>query len=127
MESKFLFTSLQRKLFKKEKKMKTLNKSNNKLLCGVCAGVAEFFNIDPTIIRLVMVIITIVSWGTGIIAYIIAAIIIPNKVENNFDDNLKSANVNDSAKNEKDESNQSSHASKKTPNSEDEFNDYFKK
>jgi phage shock protein C len=97
------------------------------MLCGVCAGVAEFFNIDPTIIRLVMVIITIVSWGTGIIAYIIAAIIIPNKVENNFDDNLKSANVNDSAKNEKDESNQSSHASKKTPNSEDEFNDYFKK
>ncbi len=108
--------------------MKKLNKSNNKMLCGVCAGVAEFFNIDPTIVRLIMVVITIISWGTGIVAYIIAAIIMPNKVDGDFDD-LKSANMNnnDFNKKESNDSKESSEASDKAPHSEDEFNNYFKK
>ena len=57
--------------------MKKLYKSNsNKMIDGVCAGVAEYFNLDPTIIRLAMVLFCILG-GSGILAYIIMAIIVP--------------------------------------------------
>ncbi len=60
---------------------KKLYKSNtNKKLCGVCAGIGEFFGVDPTIIRLAWVLITLCA-GAGILAYIIAAIVIPRKPE----------------------------------------------
>ncbi len=49
-----------------------------KMLCGVCAGIAKFFDIDPTLIRLAWVIL-ICFGGTGILAYFIAAIIIPKE------------------------------------------------
>ena len=56
---------------------KKLTKSQtNRMLCGVCAGIAEYLGMDPTVIRLVWVILTFCG-GSGIIAYIIAAIIIP--------------------------------------------------
>jgi len=51
-----------------------LYKSNNKKICGVCAGVAEYFNIDPTIVRLIWAAFTLAG-GSGIIIYIIAALI----------------------------------------------------
>jgi phage shock protein C len=50
----------------------------NRMICGVCGGVAEYFNIDPTLIRLVLAIFAFT--GTGIFAYIVAAIIIPDEV-----------------------------------------------
>lgn len=50
--------------------------STNKVICGVCGGLGEYFNIDPVIIRLLMVIFCLAG-GSGVIAYIIAAIIIP--------------------------------------------------
>ena len=57
---------------------KKLYKSSvNRMLCGVRGGIAEYFNIDPTLVRLVWVIITLMG-GAGILAYIIAAIIIPD-------------------------------------------------
>ncbi len=60
---------------------KKLYKSNtDKKLDGVCAGIGEFFGIDPTIIRLAWVFITLCA-GAGILAYIIAAIVIPRKPE----------------------------------------------
>ena len=49
----------------------------NRMLCGVCGGIEEYFDIDPTLVRLVWVIITLMG-GAGILAYIIAAIIIPD-------------------------------------------------
>ena len=49
-----------------------------KKLDGVCGGIAEYFDIDPTIIRLAWIIFTAFA-GSGIIAYIIAAIIMPKK------------------------------------------------
>ena len=56
---------------------KRLYKSNeNKMLDGVCGGIAEFFDVDPTFIRLAWVLFCALG-GSGIIAYIIAAIIIP--------------------------------------------------
>lgn len=51
--------------------------SVNYMLAGVCGGIAEYFNIDPTLVRLAWIIFTCVGMGSGIIAYIIAAIVIP--------------------------------------------------
>ncbi|MBO7254359.1 MAG: PspC domain-containing protein [Clostridia bacterium] len=56
---------------------KKLYKSNqNKMIDGVCAGIAEYFNIDPTLVRLGAVALTIAG-GSGILAYIICAVVIP--------------------------------------------------
>lgn len=56
---------------------KKLTKSaTNRMICGVCAGVGEYLGVDPTVIRLLWVLLTFFG-GSGIIAYIIAAIIIP--------------------------------------------------
>ncbi len=51
--------------------------SVNYMLAGGCGGIAEYFNIDPTLIRLAWIILTCMNCGTGIVAYIIAAIVIP--------------------------------------------------
>ena len=57
---------------------KKLYKSNtDKMLEGVCGGIAEYFGIDPTIVRLAWVVFCALG-GSGILAYIIAAIIIPS-------------------------------------------------
>ena len=50
--------------------------TTNCMLAGVCGGIAEYFNIDPTLIRLAWVLFCALG-GSGVLAYIIAAIIIP--------------------------------------------------
>ena len=56
---------------------KRLYKSNkDKKIDGVCAGIAEYFNIDPTLVRLGAVLLTCIAGG-GVIAYIICALVIP--------------------------------------------------
>ncbi|NLY71587.1 MAG: PspC domain-containing protein [Clostridiales bacterium] len=50
---------------------------NNRVLLGVCGGFGEYFDIDPVIVRLLLVVFTLMG-GAGIIAYIIAAIVIPD-------------------------------------------------
>ncbi|MCD7921752.1 MAG: PspC domain-containing protein [Clostridiales bacterium] len=58
---------------------KRLYKSDeNRVLCGVCGGVADFFGIDPTIVRLIWAIMIIFA-GIGLWVYILAAIIIPRR------------------------------------------------
>lgn len=62
--------------------MKRLYKnSDNKLICGVCQGLSEYLNVDVTVVRLIWVIITCCSAGLGLIAYIIAAVIMPDKFD----------------------------------------------
>ena len=64
--------------------MKKLYRSkSNCMIAGVCAGVAEYLNIDPTIVRLIWALIGLS--GAGIVAYLIAAIIIPEKPSNIID------------------------------------------
>lgn len=58
----------------------------NKKIAGVCGGIAEYFNIDPTIVRLVWVLFTI-TYGIGFLAYIVAVIIIPEGRNESFDYN----------------------------------------
>ena len=53
---------------------------SNRMICGVCGGIGEYFNIDPTLIRLLWVLLSMGSCGTGLLIYIMAAVIIP---ENN--------------------------------------------
>ncbi len=61
---------------------KTLYKSNsNRVIDGVCAGLAEYFNLDPTLIRVLWTCFLIVSFGMGIWFYFIAAICIPREPE----------------------------------------------
>ena len=50
---------------------------SNRMVCGVCGGIGEFFHIDPTIVRLVWAVLGLT--GAGIIAYILASIIIPTE------------------------------------------------
>lgn len=58
---------------------KLYRSKENKMICGVCGGVGEYFNIDPTLVRLAMVLVAACSFGSGILAYFIAAIIIPDE------------------------------------------------
>ncbi|NLK27523.1 MAG: PspC domain-containing protein [Clostridiales bacterium] len=55
---------------------KLYRSSMNKMICGVCGGIAEYINIDPTIVRLLWA-ISIFAGGFGVLLYIIAAIIMP--------------------------------------------------
>ena len=48
----------------------------DKIIGGVCGGIGEYFNVDPTFIRLLWVLFTF-AYGSGVLAYIIAWIIIP--------------------------------------------------
>lgn len=52
----------------------------NRMICGVCGGIGNYFTVDPTLIRILWVIFTIASVGTGLLAYIIAAVIIPEEL-----------------------------------------------
>ena len=56
---------------------KRLYKSrNNKMICGVCAGIADYFNIDPSIVRVLWAVLALAA-GTGVLAYIACAMILP--------------------------------------------------
>ncbi len=52
---------------------------HDKVFGGVCAGIANYTNIDPVVVRLLWVIFTLISMGLGIVAYIIAWIIVPEE------------------------------------------------
>ncbi|MBQ8834765.1 MAG: PspC domain-containing protein [Oscillospiraceae bacterium] len=58
-----------------EKKLYKINEG--KVLDGVCGGVAEYFKIDPTVVRVIWAILSF--WGPGILAYIVCALIMPRK------------------------------------------------
>lgn len=53
---------------------------SNRMICGVCGGLGEYLNVDPTIIRVVCVLCALGGFGTGLVFYIIAAIIIPEEL-----------------------------------------------
>jgi phage shock protein PspC (stress-responsive transcriptional regulator) len=51
---------------------------SDKKLCGVCSGIAKYFDIDPTVVRLALVLFCLLG-GSGILAYIICAIVMPDE------------------------------------------------
>ena len=60
-----------------EKKLYKINEG--KQLDGVCGGLAEYFHIDPTLVRAAWALVTVFTAGTGLLAYLACAIIIPRK------------------------------------------------
>lgn len=62
----------------KQEPKRLYRNQHNKILAGVCSGLGDYFNIDPVIIRLLWVVLSIFG-GAGILIYIIAWIIIPEK------------------------------------------------
>ena len=103
---------MEKKLYKSRK---------NKMISGVCGGIADYFGIDATVVRLVFAALAILK-GAGVILYLLAWILIPSLPGSELDssseddiDNLKSANVDDSAK------------GKKRAHSDEEFDSFFKK
>jgi phage shock protein C len=60
--------------------MKRLYRSKkDRILGGVCAGLGEHLDVDPTVIRLIWAVVSVLSVGTGIVIYILAWIIIPEE------------------------------------------------
>ncbi len=53
-------------------------------LCGVCGGMAEYFEIDPSVVRIIWAVATLFC-GTGLLAYILCAFILPKKSDIHFD------------------------------------------
>lgn len=108
--------------------MKKLCKSQNKMFGGVCSGFAEYFGIDATVFRLLVVVLTLCGVIPGVVAYLICFLLMPEAdfatekagqsttkhVEDDVS-NLKSANINP------DENNSSSNT-----HSDEDFNSYFK-
>ena len=62
---------------REEREMKKLYRSKNeRMIAGVCGGIAEYFGWDPSIVRVVCAVLAL-SGGCGLLAYIVAALIIP--------------------------------------------------
>jgi phage shock protein C len=51
---------------------------DERMLAGVCGGIADYFNVDPTLVRVLFVLLAMAG-GPGIVAYIILAIIVPEE------------------------------------------------
>ena len=107
-----------KKLYKSQK---------NRMIFGVCGGLADYFNMDVTLVRIIVVVLALIPWfrGFGVIAYIICGIIIPKQeigAEASDDDveKMKSANMDDEKSDYKKSEESKAHSDK-------DFNDYFSK
>lgn len=57
---------------------KKLTRSKNKIIAGVCGGVGEYLNIDPTVVRIIWALFSL-FYGSGLVLYLIAALIMPDE------------------------------------------------
>jgi phage shock protein C len=61
--------------------MKKLYRSSDRIIAGVCGGIAEYLDVDPTVIRVLYVVLSLFTVGfPGLLLYIILMILIPNYV-----------------------------------------------
>ncbi len=63
---------------------KLYRSQTNKKIAGVCGGLANYLNIDPTIVRLIWALVVLCA-GAGLLAYIVCALIIPQEPSNVID------------------------------------------
>lgn len=61
-------------------KKKLYRSRKDQKLCGVCAGIAEYFSVDPTLVRLIWALFT-AAGGAGILVYIVCALVIPEETD----------------------------------------------
>jgi len=60
--------------------MKELKRSRtNRMIAGVCGGIGEYLDIDANVIRLIWVVVTVFTVGVGVLAYLLAWLIIPEE------------------------------------------------
>ncbi len=57
---------------------KLYRSKSNRMLVGVCGGVAEYFNIDPTVVRVIWAVTSLFAFA-GVVAYVVCAFVIPEK------------------------------------------------
>lgn len=57
---------------------KLLRSKSNRMLAGLCGGIAAYFNVDPTIVRILLVIFTLIG-GAGILVYLIMWLLVPEE------------------------------------------------
>ena len=108
-------------------KKKLCKSRKNKMLGGVCGGLAEYLNMDPTIVRILAAILCVIK-GAGLILYIIAFIVMPYDEEDFSEDdteNLKSANIDPEVDKKAQKSAKSDNTESKL-HSDDDFDSYFK-
>ncbi|MBP5358999.1 MAG: PspC domain-containing protein [Treponema sp.] len=102
---------------------KKLYRSNDKVICGVCGGIADYFDLDATIIRVAWVLLSCFTAGfPGIIAYLICAAILPANPNDDKDSdisNMKSAGSSAGY-------NSNSGSSESTSKASGDFDSYFK-
>lgn len=101
------------------KNNKKLCKSRNRMLFGVCGGVAEYLGIDPTVVRFIVALVTLFTgFFPCVFVYIVAALIMPEYSLDDIDiDSLKRANVDDREEFEQ----------RTKTESNDDFDSYFEK
>ncbi|MBR9681908.1 MAG: PspC domain-containing protein [Candidatus Altiarchaeota archaeon] len=73
-----------RKLSKGPQIKRLYRSGEDKMIGGVCGGLAEYFEIDPTLVRLAWA-VSVFFWGTGVLAYILAWIIVPRNPKHKWD------------------------------------------
>lgn len=56
---------------------KLMRSRGNRMICGVCGGIGEYLNIDPTLVRLIWALCSVASVGMGLIVYFVAAVVMP--------------------------------------------------
>jgi phage shock protein PspC (stress-responsive transcriptional regulator) len=56
-----------------------VRKRDGRMLAGVCAGLADYLGFDATVIRLILAVVSLVTGGTGVLAYLVAWLIIPDE------------------------------------------------
>lgn len=107
-------------------KKKLYKSRKNKMIGGVCGGLAEYLNMDPTIVRIIAGILCLVK-GLGVLVYLIMCIVMPYNDEDFSDDdteNLKSANID--PEEEKKSSKKSNSEKDSKLHSDEDFDSFFK-
>ena len=54
---------------------------NGRMVAGVCAGAAEYFGVDVTLVRVIVAVVAVITGGAGVLAYLAAWVIIPGEGE----------------------------------------------
>ncbi len=56
-----------------------MRRRDGRMLAGVCAGVADYFGLDVTLVRVIWAVVSVITGGAGVLAYLVAWIIIPDE------------------------------------------------
>jgi phage shock protein C len=60
-----------------------VRRREGRMLAGVCAGIADYFGVDVTMVRVTWAVVSVLTGGTGVLAYLVAWIIIPEEGQQN--------------------------------------------